>query len=274
MKAAALLCCRNEEVHIGPALDTLIREGLDVVLIDHGSTDNTVPIARGYLGRGLLGIEGLPWEGVFSLATQLEAKRAVIDQLDHEWVVSADADEWVTSPDPGATLLEGLERADAAGANCVNFNEFVFVPAPGEDFEAPDYRMRMTRYYFFSPSRGRFRRAPKTRLPRAWKPGARLHTGADGHRMTGPARFYPRSFILRHYICLSESHARRKYVNRPFDDDEVARGWHLNRVGLTDASLRLREDRRIRELPHWSSKALEVSAPARRHYWQWPRDDR
>lgn len=269
MKAAAVICCRNEEIHIAPAIETLVREGVDVVLIDHDSTDDTVAIARRHLGRGLLAVERLPWEGVFSLGAQLEAKHAVIEQLDHDWVIHADADEWLTAPDPSVTLLDGLERADAAGANSVNFDQFVFVPPPGGDLERPDYRTRMRRYYFYSPPRGRLRRAPRRRLPRAWKQGAGLDNRGDGHHLAGDVRFHSRFFVLRHYICLSEDHARRKYVGRVFDERELARGWHGTRAGLSEVSLCLPDDPRIRELPDWRSKSFERTAPCREHFWNW-----
>jgi glycosyltransferase involved in cell wall biosynthesis len=268
MKAAAVICCRNEEIHIAPAIETLVSEGIDVVLIDHDSTDDTVAIARRYLGRGLLGIERLPWQGLFSLGAQLEAKHAVIGQLDHDWVIHADADEWLTAPGPSVTLLEGLAQADVAGANAVNFDEFVFVPPPGGDLEVLDYRARMTRYYFYAP-RGRVRRASRMRQPRAWKRGAGLDNRGDGHHLAGDARFHSRPFVLRHYICLSEDHARRKYLGRVFDERELARGWHANRAGLTEGSLRVPDDPRIRELPDWRSKSFERAAPCRDHFWHW-----
>jgi glycosyltransferase involved in cell wall biosynthesis len=270
MKAAAVLCCRNEEIHVAPAIETFLREGLEVVLIDHDSTDQTVPIARRYLGRGLLCIEHLPWEGAFSLAAQLDAKHDVIGRLDHDWVVHADADEWLTAPGDGTTLLAGLEEADAAGANCVNFDEFVLVPAPGEDLEAPDYRERMTRYYFYSPPRGPLRRARRERLPRAWKPRSGLDNRGHGHRIAGPARFHSGNFVLRHYICLSESHLRRKYLGRRFDPAELARGWHWDRAFIAEEPLQLREDPRIRELGDWRSNDFERVAPSSDHFWKWP----
>jgi hypothetical protein len=82
-------------------------------------------------------------------------------------------------------------------------------------------------------------------------------------------RFHSSYFPLRHYICLSESHARRKYLGRVFDESELALGWHANRAGLGERSLRLRDDPRIRVLPHWSSKCFDRSAPCRNHYWHW-----
>ena len=53
----------NSENDYGPNLENLVAEGCDVYLVDHGSTDGTADIARGWLGRGLIGmpdVAGLP----------------------------------------------------------------------------------------------------------------------------------------------------------------------------------------------------------------------
>jgi glycosyltransferase involved in cell wall biosynthesis len=263
MRAAAVICARNEEVHIERVIEDTIAEGLDVVLIDNDSTDDTVPLARRFLGHGLLRIERLPWKGLFSWQGVLEAKRKVIDGLEHDWVMHLDADEWASAPDEGVTLLEGLAEADAAGATSVNFNEFVFIPGPGEDVYSKDHKRRMTTYYFLEPSR--------PRLLRAWRNGLGLDNRRyGGHELTGGARIYERDFPLRHYVALSADHARAKYVGRRYSLVELERGWHRGRQVFSE---RLEfpedDDPRLRTLPHWSSKQYDLSMPARGHYWDW-----
>jgi glycosyltransferase involved in cell wall biosynthesis len=257
------MCARNEEIHIRSALKDLIGEGLEVILIDHDSTDRTVPIAREFLGRGLLDIERLPWANRFSLAEQLQAKWRVIDQLDHDWFVHVDADEWLSAPDPGQPLIEGLRAADAAGYNCVNFNEFVFLPEPGCDLsESENYRRQLTRYYLHEPYH--------PYLLRAWKNRAGLENrGYSRHLLSGNTRRYPRDFPLRHYIFLSEVQARRKYLTRAYDGREVANGWHDDRLRATAENLRFPSDERLFVLPHWSSKQFDTSRPFTEQFWEW-----
>ena len=265
MRAVAVLCARNEELHISSALRDLVAEGLDVVLIDHDSVDRTAALAAPFLGHGLLSIERLPWNGSFSVTEQLRAKQRVIDRVDHDWIVHVDADEWPTSPVPGQTLLDGLREADAAGYNAVHFDEFMFVPDRGADLAGTDYRRLSTRYYHFRPA--------YPYLQRAWKHRCGLdNTQLGGHLLLGPVRQYPRDFVMRHYIVLSEKQARRKYVGRPFAGDEVAHGFHFDRVGLTPSDLRFpkRDTYGMKTLPDWSSKAFDRSEPMREHYWQWP----
>jgi hypothetical protein len=266
-RVAAVMAVANEEVHIESALRDLIGEGIEVVLIDHDSDDRTIALARPFLGHGLLSIEQLPWNGSFSIVEQLEAKQSVIDRLEHDWIVHVDADEWLSSPEPGQTLLDGLREADEAGYNAVHFNEFVFVPRPGEDLYAPDYRRHSRRYYFYQPH--------YPYLVRAWKHRSGLdNRGFGGHFLSGPVRQYPVDFPLRHYIALSEAHARRKYVGRTFAESELAQGFHYDRVGLTPEQLRFPDDDEgpLRTLEHWSSKRFDTSAPVKEHFWYWHRE--
>lgn len=268
-KAVAVMCVADEEIHIQSALRDLIDEGLDVVLIDHDSGDRTVELAQPFLGHGLLSIERLPWTGSFSVTEQLEAKWRIIDQVDHDWIVHADADEWLSAPAAGQTLLDGLRTADAAGANAVHFNEFVFVPRPGEDVYAPDYRTRSWQYYFYRPQ--------YPYLLRAWKHRSGLDNRAfGGHLLTGPVRQYPLDFPMRHYIVLSEAHARRKYLGRAYAKREVSRGFHGDRIGLTRDDLRFPRagDPHVRMLAHWASKEFDVADPATEHFWHWRKRSR
>jgi len=92
------------------------------------------------------------------------------------------------------------QRADESGANCINFNEFVFIPAEDEDFSNTDYAKLMLNYYFFQPSH--------PRLMRAWKRVATLENRTSGgHLLAGENyKLYKNDFILRHYIALSALH--------------------------------------------------------------------
>jgi glycosyltransferase involved in cell wall biosynthesis len=260
--AVAIVCARNEEVHITRCLRDLISGGVDVVLIDHESIDATVERAKDFLNRGLLSIERLAWAGEFSLTKQLEAKRQVIAQVPHDWVIHADADEWLVTPEPGQTLLEGIRAVEATGANAVNFEEFVFVPATGEGFYHEGYASAMRGYYFFAPSH--------PRLMRAWKRTAGFDNVAfGGHGLEGEGiRRYPRDFILRHYIVLSLPHAQSKYLGRKFAQEDLDRGWY-GRLEITSQNLNLPSRESLSYLPYPSSKAFSRAEPRAEHFWLW-----
>lgn len=265
ISAVAIICARNEEIHIGRCLRDLISQGIDVILIDHDSVDATVERAKPFLQRGLLSIERLQWTGEFSLTKQLEAKRRIMAQAPHDWVIHVDTDEWLVSPQDGQTLLEGIRTADAAGANAINFEEFVFVPSVGEHFYYEWYSSIMVGYYFFAPSH--------PRLMRAWRRDAGFDNVAfGGHGLDGEGiRRYPRDFILRHYIVLSLPHAQSKYLGRKFAQEDVDRGWY-GRLEITSANLNLPSRESLSYLSYPSSKAFSRAEPRSEHFWLWSTD--
>lgn len=258
----AIVCVRNEAVHIERCLSDLINGGCDVHLIDNGSTDGTRELASRFLGAGLLGIDDLEWTGAFSLTAQMEAKNALVARATHDWIVHADADESMVSGREGESLIDAISEADAAGYNVINFHEMAFVPLPGEDFEHPDYASCMSNYYFFQPK--------YPRLNRAWKRSLVIESGSNGHLLKGEGiERSPRDLFLRHYLVLSEAHAERKYVGRQFGGEDIAKGWHGNRVIIDAENVRLRTGPAMRRLESPTSNEFDLSAPAAQHYWQW-----
>jgi glycosyltransferase involved in cell wall biosynthesis len=261
----AIVCARNEQLHIHRCVGDLIAGGCEVVVIDNDSTDGTRAIAETFRGRGLIETRKLPWEGSFSLTSQLRAKRHVIEGAAHDWILHADADEWLVSPKPDEALVQAISRADAQGFNVVNFHECVFIPRPGEDYCGPGYAERMRDYYFFQPH--------YPRLNRAWRRDAALDNSASGgHVLTGAAiNLSPQDLILRHYIVLSEAHARAKYVSRTFHAEDLARQWHGNRVNINADNIRLRTHPAMRQLHSTSDHSqFDLTQPVQKHYWEWP----
>jgi hypothetical protein len=267
LRCVAILCVRNEELHIRRALDDLVAQGIDVAVIDHASTDRTREICLSYHGRGLVALEELAWDGTYDQAAQLRAKRALVERLDHDWVIHADADEWMHTRLPGETLLEGIRRIDK-DYNAINFEEFVFLPPPDAAAGAADYKQRLLDYYFFAPS--------ERRLMRAWKRNARLdNVNSGGHTLEGDEiRLAPENFVLRHYMVLSQAQAIAKYSRRVFAPADLDRGWHGNRIGLVPERLRLPASERLHRLRAWNSVELDRSQPRSRHFWDWTPEER
>lgn len=263
ISAVAIVCARNESIHIRRCLRDLISDGIDVILIDHASSDDTVEKARVFLGRGLLSIERLEWNGAFSLEDQLNLKRRIIEQVAHDWVIHTDADEWLSSAKPDQSLLDGIRIADSAGANCINFDEFVFLPSEGQSFEYEWYSWAMTSYYFFQSG--------YPQLMRAWKRDAGLVSTTGGHILEGNSlRLHSTDFILRHYIVLSLAHARSKYLSRKFAEAELARGWHKNRSIITSDNLKLPAAEKLKQISRPAAKDFSKADRVHTHFWEWP----
>ena len=201
---------------------------MDVYLIDDGSTDRTAALAAGYLGRGLIGLETLPHDGTFRLRRQLERKEELAAELDADWFVHQDVDEFRISR-RSRSVAEALAEADGQGFTAVDFLEFTFVPTREvPDHDHPEFRSTMRWYYPFRPrphDRVNAWKRQEKRVELAW---------SGGHRVRFPGlRRAPRALAMRHYLCLSPAHAARKFVERRYDPAELASGWHVWRASLT-----------------------------------------
>jgi glycosyltransferase involved in cell wall biosynthesis len=87
-KITAVVLTQDEEIHLQRAIDSLAALGTDILIVDSGSKDRTVQIARMNGARVLSN----PW---INYATQFNW---ALEQLpeDTEWILRLDADEVVT----------------------------------------------------------------------------------------------------------------------------------------------------------------------------------
>jgi len=259
----ALLAVRNEELYLERCIAHLISQGIEVCIIDNDSTDRSRNIAESFLGRGVISIEHLPYEGCFELEKQLEFKEALCRQIDADWFIHQDADEIREAPPPFRTLREGIMHVDRLGYNAINFDEFVFVPTDdNESFEGRDYVAEMRYYYYFQ-------KAKKKRHIKAWRKqscGINLPRWG-GHRISFEGiKIFPENFMMRHYIVLSRRHAIEKYCNRVFSLKEIReKGWHLNRVSVIPEEIKMPPKEMLKEYHH--DGVWDRSEPWKEHYF-------
>ncbi len=259
MRAIALLATYNEERFIISCVEHLLRHGIEVYVIDNESKDETVPLARRFLGQGVIGIETFPRAGAYRWKMILERKEQLAVDLDADWFMHTDPDEIRLAPTSRQTLAEAFAEADRQGFNAVNFTEFTFVPTrQSPDHDHPDFMRTMRWYYPFVPSFPDQLKAWKKQTGRvelAW---------SGGHRVRFPGlNMYPTSFPMRHYLFLSVPHAVRKYVNHTYDPGELALGWHRSRARLRAANIVLQDEASLRL--YESDDRLDSSSPLRRH---------
>ncbi len=103
MKITATVIARDEERQIAEALESL-HWADEIVVIDSGSTDRTVEIAREYTDRVVV----TDWPGYAAQKNRAAAEAA------NDWIFSMDADERVT-PEL-AQSIRALRDAGASGA--------------------------------------------------------------------------------------------------------------------------------------------------------------
>jgi hypothetical protein len=221
----------NEEDIIGPALAHLVAQGASVYLLDDGSTDRTVAYARQAAGGGLIGVESLPpvghsdGTGAYCWSRILERKAQLASELDADWFIHQDADEFRESPWPHLPLADAIAVVGRLGWNAIDFEVFNFVPA-GEDLQPGQDPVGTFQRY--QPA------AEHDRLQiRCWKktPTPVDLVSSGGHEARFPGRrVFPLRFPMRHYPIRSAEQGERKVFRDRlprFDPDERARGWHV-----------------------------------------------
>ena len=86
IKVSVYIICKNEEKHIKRVLES-VKEFDEIIIVDSGSTDNTLEIAKNYTKN----IYHQEWMG---FAKQKEYARSLCT---NEWVLNLDADEELTN---------------------------------------------------------------------------------------------------------------------------------------------------------------------------------
>jgi glycosyltransferase involved in cell wall biosynthesis len=114
MKISASLIVKNESSHIKTALDSIY--GVDeIVIVDTGSKDDTVDIAKGYTDKVLHGPE-YEWQDNFAFH-----RNQSLSLCTGDWVLIIDADEYL---EPGGIekLRKAIEVAESSGHTGISFD--------------------------------------------------------------------------------------------------------------------------------------------------------
>lgn len=84
---------RNEAVQLANCLDSVKNDVDELVIVDTGSTDDTISIARGYTSK----VYSFPWNHDFSAA-----RNFAIEHASGEWILALDADEEIQFQGPAS----------------------------------------------------------------------------------------------------------------------------------------------------------------------------
>src|SRR5687768_16603509 len=237
MKIVAILASYNEQRFIGACLEHYLQQDINVYLLDNDSTDDTIAIAKKYLGRNLIGIERIPRHGMYQWQKILMRKEELADEIEADWLMHADPDEIRVAPNSTQTLAEAFAEVDKKGYNAVNFMEYTFLPVrESNDHDNAEFQKTMHWYYPFA-QRYPHRLNAWKKQNRRW-PGAKAFLrelvrnhrlppsvnlrDSGGHVIQFPGiKPYPVDFKLKHYIVLSLDHAIQKYVKKSYDPIET-----------------------------------------------------
>jgi glycosyltransferase involved in cell wall biosynthesis len=227
MKVCAIISIYNEEDIIEQSLNRLISSGIDIYIIDNGSTDSSGKICERYIDRGVINVERLEFfengVSVYNWTKLLRHKENISKLLDYDWFIHADADEIRESPWSDLSLKEAIDIVDKSGYNLINFKLYNFLLYEGirntGNFEQ-DFDRYTTAQKFNSMQ------------VKAWKktPSIDLVTHGGHLALIDNPKLYPLRFILKHYPARSIAQAVKKInLERKdrFSDEDKRKGWHV-----------------------------------------------
>jgi hypothetical protein len=232
----AIVSAFNEADIIAQVIDDLVRQEISVYLLDDGSTDDTVARVEPYVGRGVIAIErfstpdtsGSPHQ--FALEPILLRKSQLAWELDADWFINHDADEFRESPWPRVSLREGIQWVHDTGYNAIDFVCLEFQGNVDTVTPSVDIRAAFPRYVAAAP----YNRVQIRCWRRTDRPVDLISSG--GHDVAFPnRRVFPLRFILRHYPIRGRAHFERKVLTeRNYAEGERARGWHVHYTEATN----------------------------------------
>jgi glycosyltransferase involved in cell wall biosynthesis len=261
LNITAIICTRNEGVYLKTLIPYLEGESIKVIIIDNESDDGTLDQFNRNTWSNISSTHQLKYDGYFDLQAQLEKKHELTQSLKTDWVIHQDADEILHNRDAWGGLRAAIEAADRDGFNALNFEEFVMLP---ENVETDDILSNNRLMYYFAPR--------PVRLMRAWKNNISLsNVNKGGHGLDGPSvKCSPEHHILKHFIVRNQNHAWTKYIGRTFNETEVKRGWHGNRLNFTRDNLRIPvQHPKLVRLDTPQSMPLTWPERQTRHFWEW-----
>ena len=261
MRIVALLAAYNEERFIASCIEHFAEQGVEIYLLDNGSTDGTVAIAEKYRKQGLAGVESIRRDSCFALLPLLKRKEELCQELSADWFLHIDTDELHMPTPAHKTLAEALKAVDAQGYNAVNFLEYTFIPTKeSPDHDHANFQETMRWYYPFLPS-----------FPHrlnAWKRQSQPVelSWSAGHRVRfADLRMYPESFSMKHYLVLSREQAINKYMNRRRAEADLQMGWGRARAALKPESFVLPSQSELHA--YAGNYVFDASNPRTKHFW-------
>jgi len=114
LPVSVCIIVKNEELHIEECCRCLLPYGFEIVIVDTGSDDRTLELARKYTDR----IYHFDWCDDFSAA-----KNYAMAKASHDWILSLDCDEYVEKIDQPA-LQKYMEQSPSFAGRILIRNRF------------------------------------------------------------------------------------------------------------------------------------------------------
>lgn len=208
MKVIGMIPIFNDEDVIEEVIEHLISQGIQIVILDNGSTDSSYKICEKFLDHGVLDLKQ------FSTPTFIyhepSIRRMLYDMAiaqSPDWVIANDSDEILESNDQRFTLKESIEKANLEGCNMIQFNRFDFYITDDDNESVKSTKDKLRYYSYYGDY-----------IYRAWKYFPGIRVGYNPHLPVYPDgyqyKIYLNKFVLRHYPFRSREQVKKKLSDR------------------------------------------------------------
>jgi hypothetical protein len=194
-----VLLCYNDGDLVEEAVRYLRQQGHELVVWDHGSTDQTGDVLARLRGE-LVELRTVPRSVDFYDLYPMMSEHLLSEYVErYDWVSWPDQDEFLEGPDRSRPYQDWVAEVLASPYDWVEFSNFNFWWTQADDPSITSTVGRVRHYALFSGC------APRVRAWRASVTNIRQfnHNPANGER-------YPTFFNLRHYPMRSEQQMRRR----------------------------------------------------------------
>lgn len=115
LKISACYIVKNEAKNLAKSIKSLKNQVNEIVVVDTGSTDNTIVVARKLGAR----VYSFPWQDDFS-----KARNFALSKAKGDWLVLLDADEYFTAKTAGniRQVIRQAQQADGLLIQMVNYD--------------------------------------------------------------------------------------------------------------------------------------------------------
>lgn len=115
LKISACYIVKNEAKNLAKSIKSLKNQVNEIVVVDTGSTDNTIVVARKLGAR----VYSFPWQDDFS-----KARNFALSKAKGDWLVLLDADEYFTAKTAGniCQVIRQAQQADGLLIQMVNYD--------------------------------------------------------------------------------------------------------------------------------------------------------
>ena len=236
LRCLGVLLCYNDGDLLEESVEHLLQQGHDLVVWDHGSTDETPAILE-RLRPELRELRRIPREFDFYELYPEMSRHLIANHVgDYDWISWPDQDEFLEGPARDRPYRDHLEEASEAGVDWIEFENFNYWFTDEDDPAVRETSRRVRRYCVRAdcPPRIRSWRAGVTNIRRF------NHNPLEGE----PA---PRRFRLRHYPMRSLEQARARVLRDRAGLRRGGENFHYDNMGRRLNSLVIAADQLHRD---------------------------